>query len=204
MDASRELRAKLVRLYPRENDARRVARDANVPLDHIDWNGSAVDFWFAVLDEAGKRGLVTAIEQVASEEYPEVMHKQLETPSNTERPLFDYCNNVYIPTYKFDWPLFDELASFFSSRTDIIVLIDTAAARCKAINSGLTVVTASSLPAGPDTTPQDWIRHVFLRASAHGTLVAAALLLELRERPLSPTQRHRIDVMLLELRKLSD
>ena len=65
-----ELRGTLARLYPNEADARRVAHDAGVPPERVDWSGSAVNHWQAVLDEASKHGLVDTVVAIAVREYP--------------------------------------------------------------------------------------------------------------------------------------
>jgi hypothetical protein len=67
-----QLRDALADLYPGAQDARRVAASALLPVDHIDLQGSAVDIWQAVLEEAEKQGRTAALIEAATgaHEYP--------------------------------------------------------------------------------------------------------------------------------------
>jgi hypothetical protein len=67
-----ELRDLLAQLYPREDEARRVASDAGLPVGRIVFSSSAQTRWHNVLEEAAKtRWGVQAVRQVAAHEYPE-------------------------------------------------------------------------------------------------------------------------------------
>lgn len=60
----------LADLYHRDADARRVAADAGLVARHIDFHGSAIDFWHAILREALQTGRLDALLTIIRKEYP--------------------------------------------------------------------------------------------------------------------------------------
>lgn len=67
----RQLRTLLVKLYPTEEKSRRVVHDAQLKSEHIKFSNTAIDNWYAILQEAHLRRKVIAILDVAADEYKE-------------------------------------------------------------------------------------------------------------------------------------
>lgn len=65
------VRRVLAKLYPRAEDARRVATEAGLSEATIDFSGSADSFWFNVINEAELQGSVEAILGIAKRENPD-------------------------------------------------------------------------------------------------------------------------------------
>lgn len=69
-DLRRRLREALAACYPKEVPARILCEDAGLPMDRIDWQGSAQERWKHVLDVAIPSGLLEALLTCGAEEYP--------------------------------------------------------------------------------------------------------------------------------------
>jgi hypothetical protein len=67
--AIRGLDQVLARLYPSEDDARRVVDLAGIPLAFVKFTGNAVVMWFAIIQEAAKRKRVGSLIDVALTDY---------------------------------------------------------------------------------------------------------------------------------------
>lgn len=63
------LRECLARLYDAPDKARRVTADAGLNVSTINFNGAAREYWHSVLDEATKRGMLSAIFKIARNDY---------------------------------------------------------------------------------------------------------------------------------------
>lgn len=61
-----------VGLYPTPADAMGVARRAGLPLKFLDFGGSALNFWGAILDQANLREKVPDLIDVAHQDYPNI------------------------------------------------------------------------------------------------------------------------------------
>jgi len=68
--SSSRLREVLAQLYDKNYDARIVAFDAGLAIEHIDFNGSSIQIWQAILEEAEKQGLLNAIVEMAMKRFP--------------------------------------------------------------------------------------------------------------------------------------
>lgn len=66
----RRLRTILAHLYPEQQSARRVADDAGINTASVNWTGSAIDYWQALLQAAKNNGQLDGLLAVATEEYP--------------------------------------------------------------------------------------------------------------------------------------
>lgn len=64
------LAQELANLYSRDDDVRRVASDAGIPVSHLNLAGSPINDWHNVLQEATRRYRVTSIVNIASQQYP--------------------------------------------------------------------------------------------------------------------------------------
>lgn len=64
------LRDALANLYPRDADARRVARDAGLNETLIPFDPAAINTWSVILFEAQKQGLIENILAVGLKQYP--------------------------------------------------------------------------------------------------------------------------------------
>jgi len=65
-----QLRDSLAELYPDESSARRIAAEAGLALSRIALQGSAINIWHGILEEAQKQGQVGAVLRVALGDYP--------------------------------------------------------------------------------------------------------------------------------------
>ncbi|MEM7534069.1 MAG: effector-associated domain EAD1-containing protein [Chloroflexota bacterium] len=65
----KQLYTTCARLYEREDEARRVSRDAFIETTLIVWTGSAQTFWSAVIHAAEKQGKVDALMAVVARDY---------------------------------------------------------------------------------------------------------------------------------------
>ncbi|WP_432034776.1 trypsin-like peptidase domain-containing protein [Streptomyces cucumeris] len=64
------LTALLAKLYPEARSIRRVLDASDIPAGMVDFGGSALDVWHAVLREADNRGRLEGLLTVAVSEYP--------------------------------------------------------------------------------------------------------------------------------------
>lgn len=64
------LRDALATLYPRDADARRVARDAGLDEAQIPFDPAAINTWSAILSEAQKQNRIENILAIALKQYP--------------------------------------------------------------------------------------------------------------------------------------
>lgn len=92
-----QLRNALASLYDDQADARRVAQEAGINLNRINWDTNAVIFWQALLEESEKDSKTNAIVHIAQDEYPQNeelraaaaaftnrSHGQKDSPSHTD------------------------------------------------------------------------------------------------------------------------
>jgi len=68
--AMRRLREVLAQLFSEQRNVQRVAGDAGLSIQAIDWGGSVVNNWHAVLGEARKQNQLATLLAVAQAEYP--------------------------------------------------------------------------------------------------------------------------------------
>lgn len=67
----RQLQAGLAALYPTVADAQRLAVDAGLALNALEFQGSPINFWHNVLTEAEKQQKTTRLLELARSEYPD-------------------------------------------------------------------------------------------------------------------------------------
>ena len=70
-EATSDLQAILVGLYPSKDDIERVAVSSGVDTSQIVWNGSAAQNWFRTLRAAGRQGKLLSVVRFVCGEYPE-------------------------------------------------------------------------------------------------------------------------------------
>ncbi len=72
MPTFKELNKKLADLFPEEKKARRMLKYARISTGNIDFDGSAMDMWFSILDECEKhKTKLPALIEQAHSQYPE-------------------------------------------------------------------------------------------------------------------------------------
>lgn len=83
------LRDALATLYPRDADARRVARDAGLTEALIPFDPTAVNTWSAILTEAQKHDQIENVLAIALKEYP--------NNAPLRQAVADYRNSLAVP-----------------------------------------------------------------------------------------------------------
>src|SRR5262245_38800613 len=61
----------LAGLYPLTSESYRIVEAAGLPKTHIAFQPNAIDNWYAILDQAAKRGKVLNVIQAARKDWPE-------------------------------------------------------------------------------------------------------------------------------------
>lgn len=64
-----ELTQELARLYADSDSARRVAADAGIPEQFVEFDGPAIDAWRRIVDQADKRGVLANLLRVVTKDY---------------------------------------------------------------------------------------------------------------------------------------
>lgn len=75
-DTKRRFRVVLANLYPSEKSLRRIALDAQIEPQRVDFDGSATNSAFALIEEAVRGGQINALLAVARQEYPAALSQQ--------------------------------------------------------------------------------------------------------------------------------
>lgn len=65
-----ELTQELARLYADSDSARRVAADASIPEQLVEFDGPAIDAWRRIVSQADKRGVLANLLRVVTKDYP--------------------------------------------------------------------------------------------------------------------------------------